>query len=55
MRINDVEVESVPTQVGKRIRLSILTDNIPAVADLDRGEAFMLADELVRLARRVKV
>lgn len=40
---------------GKVIGIEIPTDSIPAVANLDRGETFMLASELVRLARRTEL
>lgn len=53
MKVADVEVKQVVTQVGQRIQLTITTDNIPARALLDRGEARMVADELIRLSRTV--
>jgi hypothetical protein len=53
VRVNDIELKKVPTQVGMRIQLTITTDNIPARALLDRGEAFMLADAIRDLARTV--
>lgn len=40
---------------GGHIQVSIPTDTIPARALLDRGETFMLANELVRMARRVEI
>lgn len=52
MRVSDVDVRPMP---GGQVQVSITTDNIPAVAVLDRGETFMLANELVRLARRVEI
>lgn len=52
--VADVEVKRVPTQVGMRIQLTVTTDNIPAHALLDRGEAFMLADAIRDLAREVR-
>lgn len=55
LRVADVEVKRVPTQIGMRIQLTITTDNIPARALLDRGEAFMLADAIKDLARRVEL
>lgn len=55
VRVNDVDVKRVPTQVGMRIQLTVTTDNIPARALLDRGEAFMLANAIRDLARRVEL
>ena len=52
MRIADVEVRPLPSG---RVQLAIPTDNIPATAELDRGEARMVADELIRLSRTVKL
>jgi len=51
VKVGDVEVK--PTPAG--VLVSIPTDTIPAVAHLDRGETFMLANELVRMARRVEI
>lgn len=53
MQVADVEVRQVATQVGRRIQLTITTDNIPARSLLDRGEARMVAEELIRLSRTV--
>ena len=50
-RVNDVEVRRLP---GGVIQLTIPTGNVPAVAQLDRGEAFMLAALIKNVARTVK-
>jgi hypothetical protein len=55
MKVNDVEVKQVFTQVGQRIQLTVTTDNIPARALLDRGEARMLARHLIDLANAVTI
>jgi hypothetical protein len=52
VKVSDVEVTPL---LGGCVLVSIPTDNIPAHAVLDRGETFMLADELVRLARRTEI
>lgn len=52
MRVGDVEVRRLP---GDLIQVAIPTDNMPAVAQLDRGGAFMLANAIRDLARRVEV
>lgn len=51
MKVGDVEVKQVRTPVGQRIQLTVTTDNIPARALLDQGEAVMLARALVDEAR----
>jgi len=50
MRVGNVELTRLP---GGIVQLLIPTDNVPAVARLDRGEAFMVADAIRDMARVV--
>jgi hypothetical protein len=54
MRVSDIELKRVPTQVGMRIQLTVTTDNIPARALLDKGEALMLAEALASEVRSLR-
>ncbi len=51
MRVNDVEVKRTATLGGVYAELTIVTDNIPARALLNREEALMVAALLDSVAR----
>ena len=53
MKVGDVEVRRVSTIVGDRLQLTVTTDNIPARALLDKGEALILARTLTAEAREL--